>query len=587
MLQTNLKIKIEYSSLIDLLNNNVKKHPHKIAFRYLIGERDGEETISYEQLVINAKRIATYLQNAGFSGKQALIMYPSGLEYVTTFLGCLYAGVIAVPVYPPTLSRNMDRIRSILLDASTNIILTTSQLYSKIVKHFSEETASLDIKWICIDELILPQADQWTQPDVNGESIAFLQYTSGSTSTPKGVMVSHNNILYNEEMIKMAFNNNENTIVLGWLPLYHDMGLIGNVLQPLFLGGTSILMSPMDFLQKPFRWLQAISKYKATVSGAPNFAYELCVKKISEEQKSQIDLSSWKVAFNGAEPVKYETYKKFSTAFKKCGFKEESFYPCYGMAEATLFISGGESNKKPVIKYFDSLALRENKVLESSESKESMALVSCGTTYLEQEIKIVNPITYNICSENEIGEIWVKGKNVAKGYFGTGDIANFRGLISNKSFEQYLKTGDLGFINDGQLYITGRLKDVIILRGKNYYPHDLELTTEKAHRGIRDGCSASFSITDENEEKLVIVAEVERAFRPRDSSLQNDDLEVKNILTSIRQKVMEEHGVQPYCICLIKTGSIPKTSSGKIQRNACKQEYLENELVVWHIDKKE
>ncbi|MGM7723802.1 fatty acyl-AMP ligase [Metabacillus sp. Hm71] len=586
MLQTSLNKNSTHSSLIDLLNSNAKKHPHKIAFKYLIGEED-EISLSYKQLVVDSKRIAAYLQKEGFSGKQALIMYPPGLEYVKAFLGCLYAGVIAVPVYPPTLSRNMDRIRSILVDASTNIIFTTSQLHSKIVKHFSEETASMDIKWICIDELILPQADQWKQPNVNGESIAFLQYTSGSTSQPKGVMVTHQNILYNEEMIKKAFDNNENTIVLGWLPLYHDMGLIGNVLQPLFLGGTSILMSPMDFLQKPLRWLQAISKYKATVSGAPNFAYELCVKKITDEQKTLIDLSSWKVAYNGAEPVRYETLKKFAEAFKNCGFKEESFYPCYGMAEATLFISGGESNKKPIIKHFDSQALRDNKVQETSESNKSTALVSCGTTYLEQDIKIVNPNTYHICSENEIGEIWVNGVNVAKGYFGTGDNASFSGLISNESADKYLKTGDLGFINNGQLYITGRLKDIIILRGKNYYPQDIELTTEKAHIGIRNGCSASFSITEENEEKLVIVAEVERAFRPRESSHQNEKSDANNVLIRIRQKVMEEHGVQPYCICLIKTGTIPKTSSGKIQRNACKQEFLNNELVIWHIDKKE
>ncbi|CAM4396311.1 hypothetical protein BAMA_03625 [Bacillus manliponensis] len=586
MLQTSLDKTLKYYSLIDLLNSNAAKNPDKVAFNYLIGDED-EISISFEQLVMDSKRIAAYLQNEGLSGKQALIMYPPGLEYIKAFLGCLYAGVIAVPVYPPTLSRNMDRIRSILIDASTNIIFTTSQLHSKIAKHFSEEISAMDIKWICIDESLLPQADQWTQPDINGESIAFLQYTSGSTSAPKGVMVSHQNILYNEKMIQKAFNNDENTIVFGWLPLYHDMGLIGNVLQPLFLGGTSILMSPIDFLKKPFRWLQAISKYKATVSGAPNFAYDLCVKKVTEEQKTLIDLSSWKVAYNGAEPVRYETLKKFSAEFENCGFKEESFYPCYGMAEATLFISGGVTNKKSIIKYFDSKALRDNKVQETRECNESIALVSCGTTHLEQKIKIVNPDTYNTCSKNEIGEIWVNGVNVANGYFGTGDNANFRGRISGENSAKYLKTGDLGFINDGQLYITGRLKDLIILRGKNYYPQDIELTTEKAHIGIKDGCSAAFSITEENEERLVIVAEIERAFRPRESGYPNDKLDAKNVLTHIRQKVMEEHGAQPYCICLIKTGTIPKTSSGKIQRNACKQEYLNNELVIWHIDKKE
>ncbi|MCM3441344.1 AMP-binding protein [Metabacillus halosaccharovorans] len=346
-------------------------------------------------------------------------------------------------------------------------------------------------------------------------------------------------------------------------------------------------MSPMDFLQKPYRWLEAISKYKATVSGAPNFAYELCVKKVSEEQKNQIDLSSWRVAFNGAEPIRYETLENFSSAFKVCGFKENSFYPCYGMAEATLLISGGNSNDYPIIKNFDSQSLKNNKVQESIETRESSVIVSCGKTSMDQEIKIVNPETNNLCSENEVGEIWVNGQNVAKGYFGTGDNENFNGLINGNNTKKYLKTGDLGFIHEGQLYITGRLKDVIILRGKNYYPQDIELTTEKAHIGVREGCSASFSITKDNEEKLVIVAEVERTYRPRGSNQQNEKLDDNNILKSIRKKVMEDHSVQPYYICLIKTGSIPKTSSGKIQRNACKHEFLNDELEIWYTDKKE
>lgn len=586
MLQTTIEQNVKYSSLIDLLNDKAENHPHKLAFNYLTDGEDDEISISYEQLDSNSKRIAAYLQNEGLCGKRALIMYPSGINYITAFFGCLYAGVVAVPVYPPTLSRNMDRVKSIMFDASTDIILTTSQIYFKIEKHMHEEISSMNVKWICIDELVLPSAELWQKPSINGDTIAFLQYTSGSTSAPKGVMVSHQNILYNEEMIKKGFQNNEQTVVMGWLPLYHDMGLIGNVLQPLYLGATGILMSPMDFLQKPFRWLKAISKYKATVSGAPNFAYDLCVKKVTEEQKTQLDLSSWLVAFNGAEPVRYETLKRFTEEFKGCGFKPESFYPCYGMAEATLFISGGEASKKPVIKQFDSYSLTGNKVLESSDSEKSITLVSCGTPYLGEKVQVVNPNTCEICSENEIGEIWVNGSNVAKGYFGAADNRDFNGYIATKTSKQYLKTGDLGFINDGQLFITGRLKDVMILRGKNYYPQDIELTTEKAHIGVQVNGSAAFSITHENEEKLVIVAEIERSFRPRSKKVEKNELGIKEITTKIRQNVMEGHGIQPFCICLIKTGSIYKTSSGKIQRSACKQGFLHNELEIWHIDRK-
>lgn len=585
MLQTRLNKKVENNSIIDLLSSKAIEYPNKVAFKYLINGEDDVISISYGQLVSESKRIATYLYNEGFTGKRALIMYHSSIDYIKVFLGCLYAGVIAVPVYPPSLSRNMDRVRSIMADANTNLVLTTSQLYSRIAKQFNKETSGFDIKWVCIDKLDPPLSEEWKHPNITGDSIAFLQYTSGSTSAPKGVMISHNNILHNQEMIKNAFQTNEHTVAVGWLPLYHDMGLIGNVLQPLYLGATSILMSPMDFLKRPFSWLKAISKYKATVSGGPNFAYDLCIKKITEEEKAQIDLSSWQLAFNGAEPIRYETIKKFSDEFSQCGFKLQRFYPCYGMAEATLLITGGDVSKGPVIKHFDSLSLTSNKVIESSNPDGSVALVSSGTSDFQEELCIVNPKTHYICSENEIGEIWVRGKNVANGYFGTGESSDFSGRIQGRS-STYLKTGDLGFINEGQLFVTGRLKDVIILRGKNYYPQDIELITENAHEGVRKGCIASFSVTHENEDKLVIVAEAERAFRPRIKNVDTIKIKLKEITTSIRKNVMEEIGIQPYCICLIKTGSILKTSSGKIQRSLCKQGFLNNELEVWHIDTK-
>ncbi|MEH7474842.1 fatty acyl-AMP ligase, partial [Priestia megaterium] len=475
--------------------------------------------------------------------------------------------------------------KAIMDDAATNIILTTTQLHSKISFHFSDELSNMNLKWIPIDDISHDYQDQWSQPKVDKESLAFLQYTSGSTSSPKGVMVTHGNILHNEAMIKAACQHNEDTVMLGWLPMYHDMGLIGNILQPLYLGAKCVFMSPMDFLQKPFRWLSAISKYKATISGGPNFAYDLCLKKITDEQKMQLDLSSWEVAFNGAEPVRYETIQKFAQAFKDCGFKLNQFFPCYGMAEATLFITGNEKLTKPVSKGFCKESLLENKAIERPiNSEDSVKLVGCGMTWLDQKVEIVNIDSLSKCASNEIGEIWVKGDSIAKGYFGREQETNyaFNNTVKDTNENGFLRTGDLGFFHEGQLFVTGRLKDIIVLRGKNHYPQDIELTVEKADQAIISGASAAFSVDINGEEKLIIVAEIERKYRSRPHKERELKGYLDNVLRNIRQQVMEEHEVQPYAIYLLKTSSIPKTSSGKIQRRACKNAYLNNGLEVWH-----
>ncbi|MGE1198293.1 fatty acyl-AMP ligase [Priestia megaterium] len=577
--------KSNYSSMIDLLSHKVMIHPEKVVYTFLSNDNQDETNITYQELHMYAKQIAAYLQHLGLEGQRALLMYPSGIDYVKAFLGCIYANVIPVPVYPPGLSRNMERLKAIMDDSATNIILTTTQLHSKISFHFSDELSNMNLKWIPIDDISYDYRDQWSQPKVDKESLAFLQYTSGSTSSPKGVMVTHGNILHNEAMIKAACQHNEDTVMLGWLPMYHDMGLIGNILQPLYLGAKCVFMSPMDFLQKPFRWLSAISKYKATISGGPNFAYDLCLKKITDEQKVQLDLSSWEVAFNGAEPVRYETIQKFAQAFKDCGFKLNQFFPCYGMAEATLFITGNEKLTKPVSKGFCKESLLENKAIERPVNSEySVKLIGCGMTWLNQKVEIVNTDSLSKCASNEIGEIWVKGESIAKGYFGRKQETNyaFNNIVKDTNENGFLRTGDLGFFHEGQLFVTGRLKDVIVLRGKNHYPQDIELTVEKADQAIISGASAAFPVDINGEEKLIIVAEIERKYRPRPHKERELKGYLDSVLRNIRQQVMEEHEVQPYTIYLLKTSSIPKTSSGKIQRSACKNAYLNNGLEVWH-----
>ncbi|MEH6842039.1 MULTISPECIES: AMP-binding protein [Priestia] len=574
-----------YSSMIDLLSHKARVHPEKVVYTFLYNDNKDEINITYQELHTCVKKIAGYLQHLGLEGQRALLMYPSGIDYIKAFLGCIYANVIPVPVYPPGLSRNMLRLKAIMDDAATNIILTTTHLHSKISFHFSDELSSMNLKWIPIDDISHDYQDEWSQPKIDKESLAFLQYTSGSTSSPKGVMVTHGNILHNEAMIKTACQHNEDTVMLGWLPMYHDMGLIGNILQPLYLGAKCVFMSPMDFLQKPFRWLSAISKYKATISGGPNFAYDLCLKKITDEQKRQLDLSSWEVAFNGAEPVRYETIQKFAQAFKDCGFKLNQFFPCYGMAEATLFITGNEKLTKPVSKDFCKKSLLENKAIERpSNSEYSVKLVGCGMTWLDQKVEIVNTGSLSTCASNEIGEIWIKGTSIAKGYFGREQETNyaFNNTVKDTNENGFLRTGDLGFFHEGQLFVTGRLKDVIVMRGKNHYPQDIELTVEKADQAIISGASAAFSVDINEEEKLIIVAEIERKYRPRSHKEKELKGYLDNVLRNIRQQVMEEHEVQPYAIYLLKTSSIPKTSSGKIQRRACKKAYLNNGLEVWH-----
>ncbi|MCY7391119.1 MAG: fatty acyl-AMP ligase, partial [Leptolyngbyaceae cyanobacterium CAN_BIN12] len=451
----------------------------------------------------------------------------------------------------------------------------------------------------------------WQPPAITSDTLAFLQYTSGSTGTPKGVMVSHGNLLHNERMIQMAFQHTEETVVVGWLPLYHDMGLIGNLLQPLYLGRPCIFMSPVAFLQKPIRWLQAISRYKATSSGGPNFAYDLCTRKVTSEQRSQLDLSAWDLAFTGAEPIRADTLENFAATFADCGFRREAFYPCYGMAEGTLLISGGTKTEPPIIKQVDAVALEQNRVaLIADEPAQVRSLIGCGYGWCGQTMRIVDPETYLQCPEGQVGEIWVAGDSVAQGYWKQPELTQttFQAYITDTNEGPFLRTGDLGFLQENELFFTGRLKDIIIIRGCNHYPQDIELTVEQSHPSIRKpGCAAAFSVEITGEERLVVVAEVERRYRERRRAAQtetseterraltdrrqqspdpkaeaerNQPLDVEAIIGSLRQAVAAHHGLQVYGALLLKAGSIPKTSSGKIQRYACRTGFLTQGLDV-------
>ena len=562
------------STLIELLCERAQIQGNEIAYRFL--HRGEHETfnLTYVELNHQAKAIAAQLQSLDATGERALLLYPPGIEFITAFFGCLYAGVIAVPAYPPRRNQKMIGLRSIVKDAEAKVVLTTKSVLSKVASRLEDNPDLKALRWLATDEVDRVCADSWQLPKVGDETIAFLQYTSGSTGTPKGVIINHGNLLHNERMIKDAFGHTPDTTVVGWLPLFHDMGLIGNVLQPMYLGRTCILMSPADFLQKPLRWLQAISRYQATTSGGPNFAYDLCVRRTTPEQRASLDLSSWQVAFTGAEPVRAKTIEQFAEAMKPCGFRREAFYPCYGMAETTLFVTGGLKADYPVIKSVDAEALEQNKIAAVKKGNGVRKIVSCGKTWLEQEVAIANPETLTRVDDDCVGEIWVKGKSVAQGYWNqpVKTEHTFKAHLADTEEGPFLRTGDLGFIQDGELFVTGRLKDVIIIKGQNHYPQDIELTVEKSHPALRAGCGAAFTVEVKGSERLVIVQEVERSYLRK--------LEPTEIVDSICQAVTAEHSLRAYATVLIKTGSIPKTSSGKVKRYACRSGFIDGSLNV-------
>lgn len=484
-----------------------------------------------------------------------------------------------MPAYPPRANRSFQRLKGVVQDSQAQFALTTTSLKTKIHQRIDElQTPELQI--LATDHLSLDHADHWQRPPVTANDVAFLQYTSGSTGMPKGVMVSHGNLLHNCDLIQMGFQHPRDRVAVSWLPPYHDMGLIGNILAPVKIGCSMVSMPPVAFLQRPSRWLAAIAKYQAVTSGAPNFAYDLCCQQISDDQIAQWDLSSWTLAFSGAEPVRISTIEKFSDRFGPAGFKKQAFYPCYGMAETTLMVSGGKKHTNPTTQTLPKAALESHDIfqpLPPGEGGTGVTLVSSGRAMADLTVKIVHPHSLEPCVDHQIGEVWVRGNSVAQGYWRKPEVN--QGIFQATTAEDphpYLRTGDLGFLSDGELYITGRLKDLLIIRGRNHYPQDIELTVENCHEAIATGVGAAVSINVGDEEELVIIQEVKRTYvrKLKDQSV------VEAITQAIKQAIAETHELLPQAIVLIKTGSIPRTSSGKVRRHACKQAFLDGQLKV-------
>jgi acyl-CoA synthetase (AMP-forming)/AMP-acid ligase II len=549
-----------FSSLVDLLRYRAASQPHDRAYVFLSNLGHEEAAMTFGDLHHRALAVAQRLSHRTQSRDRALLLFPPGLDFIIAFFGCVVAGLIPVPMMIPRRASSRDASAAILADCSPRLAMTNRSLAAArpdVIEHF--RTAALE--WIILDQSELASDVAVAAP--GPDDIAFLQYTSGSTSAPKGVVVSHRNLLDNSEMIRLALGDIRDSTFVSWVPLYHDMGLILNVLQTLYVGTLCVLMAPVNFMQRPLAWLRAIHAYRAEVATAPNFAFDLCVLRFRAEQMEGIDLSSWKIALNGAEPVRADTIDRFTATFAPYGFKPNSMYPAYGLAEATLLAAAGRRGRAAPTRNVSRAELQHGRVAGAAKPQDRQILVGCGQSLVGERLAIVEPQSRRRLGADLIGEVWVNGPNVTQGYWQNPDatMSTFQARIAGEGNAPWLRTGDLGFLDStGELFITGRLKDVIIIRGMNHYPQDIESTVQNAHPALRLNGGAAFAALDENGlEKLIVIQEVDRTYRRQ--------VAAEELVASIREAVINEHEVNPDEILLLRPGGLPVTTSGKVQRS--------------------
>lgn len=568
----------DVSDIVVLLHYRSSHTPGKTAYNFLADGETVSVSLTYQELDRRAQAVAGQLLSRRQPGDRVLLAYPPGVDFVVGLFGCLYAGIVAVPSPPPGRNQAMERWQRIVASSQAKMVLSTSEFVAMYSTPGADnsQTNEEEISWIATENILPVLTEESGFPDLSGETLAFLQYTSGSIGNPKGVMVTHQNLMRNAAIMQEAFKLSSDSKAMVWLPTYHDMGLMGGIIQPLCIGISMTLMPPLLFLQKPLRWLQAISRYRVGTSGAPNFAYNLCVEKIKPEQRAELDLSCWEIASVGAEPVCADTIKNFTRAFEPSGFSPAAFYPCYGLAEATLFVAGGGKNSPPIFLRVDTDALERHQVVLGEEENKTRTLVGNGQGKLGQKIIIVDPASRVECRAHQVGEIWLSGTNISQGYWKRPQetLATFQAYLAGGE-GPFFCTGDLGFIQDGELFITGRLKEVIIIRGRNHYPQDIERTVHQCHPALEVGGGASFSVDVDGTEQLVVVQEVQRKHLRK--------LDVKSIVQQIRLAVNEQHGLQVSEVALARPGSVPRTSSGKVRRHACRETFLSGSLNVLAI----
>ncbi|GAC49379.1 fatty acyl-AMP ligase [Gordonia aichiensis] len=566
--------KLAEDTLLELLRQRAERYEDKVAFAFSY-EGDGVRSseMTFGDLDTRARAIAAELQRQGARGERVLVLCRPGLDHIAGFFGCVYAGAVAVPVH----ERLAPRLSSVVPDARARFALGVSETQPGIKTMLDTLGEGGDLVWGLMDA-VSADAEDWVAPDIDATTIAMIQYTSGSTTSPKGVVLTHENLMRNMEAIRASWNSSDSDVGAFWLPSHHDMGLIGGVLSMIYLGCTAHFMSPTAFIKRPMAWMELLSRCGATYTVAPNFAYELCIQHSTPEQRAALDLSRVRTAMNGAEPVQESTLQRFADAFAPAGFTAECFSAVYGLAEATLLVSGCHTSTPPHALHLDRESLTEGKVVESCDPACSMAVVGCGVPQAG-EVEIVDPVTRMRCRQGEIGEIWCAGTSVGAGYWRRPEETDhaFRAVIADSAEGHFLRTGDLGFLHDGELFVTGRCKDLIVIRGGNHYPNDIEFTVQGCHAALSAGRGAAFAFTPglRAEERLVIVQEVEV-----DQGQGNvlDKCTLDGIIEAVRTEIIEHYGLDPHSVFLVEPRSIPTTSSGKIQRGRCRELFLDDAL---------
>lgn len=552
---------IQATSFADILTRRAAEQPDETAFTFL-GD-GGDASITYRWLDERARSIGAAIRDAGAAGERVVLVYPPGLDFVAALFGCFRANAAAVPAYPPDptrLERTLPRLLAIVRDARPALLLTVGALHDGLESWLAGYPDALSLRYLATDSLPAVTDGAPDPAPAASDRLALVQYTSGATATPRGVMISHANLLLNSDFIRRAFGTSARSQGVIWLPPYHDMGLVGGVLQPVFTGFPCALMSPLTFLRRPLAWLQAVSDRRATASGGPNFAYDLCVRRIGAEDAGELDLSAWEVAFNGAEPVRRTTVDAFSERFADSGFRREAFYPCYGLAESTLMVTGGTKLRPPVF--------RER----GEPGHQAQGVAGCGRPDHAHVVLIVDPDSREPLAEGHVGEIWTAGPSVAGGYWERPieSEESFAARLARGGEGPFLRTGDLGFLRDGELFVTGRIKDLLIVGGRNHYPTDVEQACEAMAPALRQGCGAAFAFERDGRERIAVVYEVTN--RP--------GIDYEAVITAIRRATARAIDAQVDAVVLIEPRTIPKTSSGKVQRHLCRARLAERGLDV-------
>lgn len=565
------------SNFVSLFRNRVAENPDKRAIVFLrdSGSRVTEEALTYRELDRQVKRVASWLLANTSFGDRVILLFPPGTQFVIGFLACLYSGAIAIPVpLPSGAGRDLARLQGLALDSSARVVLTESRFAGTVHDWIDNQVLPARVSYAATD--LLPEGSpyEWELPELTGAAIAFVQYTSGSTSAPRGVIVKHANLMHNQRLMQHAFGTNRDTSAVGWLPHYHDMGLIGLLLHPLYVGGTTHFMSPLTFLKRPYWWLWAIDKYRSTISVAPNFAFELATRRITDDQLAGLDLSSLSVLCNGSEPIRYETLHGFTERFKHAGLDEHALLPCYGLAESTLFVTGTKG-RGVVSRTVDAGALERSEVLEPARPSESKVLVSSGAP-AGVTIRVVDPASHEVLADGRVGEIWLHSGSVGAGYWNqpTETARTFRARTADGAGD-FLRTGDLGVIDNGELYVIGRLKEMLIVNGRNLYPADIEQVSHGAHPVLRTGRAAAFAVGD-RAEQLVLVHEV--------SMTRLKDVSAGELVQLVQRKVRAELDVHLAQVVLVNCGSVSKTTSGKVQRRLMRDRFLSGQLNIVALD---